>query len=92
MRAAGPRALPMLLQLGVHGCRQVVNDDRASLRAAIHSNRQDDPAPVPRVQVPLKQVWWLHDVHVAVDEPKAVLHDDLSFPVVSLRFTHAAIR
>jgi hypothetical protein len=82
----------MLLQLSVHGCWQVVNDDRASLRPAIHSNRQNDTAPVPRVQVPLKQIWWLHDVHVAVDEPKAVLHDDLSFLVVSLRSTRAAIR
>ena len=35
------------------------------------------PAPEPRIEVPLEQIWRLHDVHVAVDEPEPVFHDAL---------------
>src|SRR5215467_3204308 len=35
------------------------------------------PAPEPRIEVPLEQIWRLHDVHVTVDEPEPILHDTL---------------
>src|SRR5215467_13681392 len=35
------------------------------------------PAPEPRIEVPLEQIWRLHDVHVTVDKPEPILHDTL---------------
>src|SRR5262249_53705527 len=72
-------ALAILLQIHV-GRRQPVDDRQpggAALRAAVGPDRHADAMLERRVQVPLEEIGWFHDVHVGVDESEAVLHDVL---------------
>src|SRR5260370_3870206 len=73
--AAGRPPLAVLLQLGVHGGGQAVDDDGAALRAPVGADGQAHPAPEPGLQVFLEKIRRFHDVHVAVDEPEPILHD-----------------
>src|SRR5262249_22349948 len=47
---------------------------RPAIRAAIGADRHADAVLEPRVQIPVEEIGWLHDVHVRIDEPEAVLH------------------
>src|SRR6185369_3885381 len=77
VRGARPRALAVLLQLGVLGGRQAVDDDGAPTRAAVLADGKDDALFESRVEVAPEQVGRFHDVHVAIHEPESVFHDAL---------------
>src|SRR6185503_11938105 len=46
----------------------------SAARLAVGANQRADPGLEPGVEVALEEVVRLHDVHVAVDEPKSILH------------------
>ena len=73
--AAGRPPLAILLQLGVHGGVQAVDDDGAALRAPVGADGQAHPAPELGLQILLEKIRRFHDVHVAVDEPEPIFHD-----------------
>jgi len=50
------------------------DDDRSPPRPAVGPDLKRDAVLEPRVQVAVEEVHRLHDVHVAIDEPQAVLH------------------
>jgi hypothetical protein len=63
-----------LLHLGVLRRRQTVDHDRAAARPAVGADLEHDAILEARVQIALEEVHRLHDVHVAVDKPQAILH------------------
>src|SRR5262249_39114642 len=77
VRGARLAALAVLLQLGIHRGGQAVDDDGAALGPPIGADGQLHSTPEPRIEVLLEQIRWLHDVHVAVDEPEPIFHDPL---------------
>ena len=80
---AGP--LPVLLQLGVLGGRQAVDDDGAAAGAPVLADREDDAVLESRIQVALEQVGRFHDVHVAVHESQSILHRALLWFLTVMR-------
>jgi len=74
VRGAGPIPFAVLLELGVLRRRQTVDDDRTPPRPAVGAHLEVHTVLEPRVQIAVEEVYRLHDVHIAVDEPKAVLH------------------
>jgi len=74
VRDARAIAFPVLLHLGVPRRGQTVDDDRSPPRPAVGPDLKRDAVLEPRVQIAVEEVHRLHDVHVAIDEPQAVLH------------------
>ena len=70
-------ALAVLLQVRVHREGQAINDNHATAGTAVRSDRQHDPILALRVQIGRKEVWRLHNMHIAVDKPEPVFHNAL---------------
>src|SRR6266851_6690114 len=69
--------LAVLLQVSVHREGQAINDNHAAAGTAVRSDRQNNTMLALRVQIGRKEVWRLHNMHIAVDKPEPVFHNAL---------------
>src|SRR5215510_9718912 len=67
----------MLLQLRVHGQRHADNDHHAAARTPVGPDRENDTVLKFRIEIFRKEVWRLHDMHIAIDKPEPIFHDIL---------------
>src|SRR5437879_5921409 len=77
---SGTDTLAVLLDVGVRN-RHAVDDDQtgggAATRASVRSHRDADPVLELWIEIALEEIGRLHDVHIGIDEPKAVFHQIL---------------